>query len=145
MLINDYGYSDTQLERTYVHHPNGFERLAAETPAPLTMPCRYLVSYTWPVVPRRIEKKEDNITWYHKSKKADKPFIATLSHDKKWIAATFTRETGNLWSNPERSCHHADPAIHLKRGETKSLELKVFVIKGDLSQLLSLVNKEMRR
>ena len=101
------------------------------------LPCRYLVSYTWPVAAKRIEKDEDSITRYHKSKKTDKPFIATFSHDKKWIAATWTRETGNLWTNPERSCQHADPSIlSLQPGETKSLQLKTIIIKGGLDELL---------
>jgi hypothetical protein len=144
-------FSDTLLERTYVHHSNGFDLLASETPERLTMPiqkwlpCRYLVSYTWPVASRRIEKDADSITRYYKSQKADRPFIATLSHDKQWIAATFTRETGNLWTNPERSCQHADPAISLKSGETKTLELKTFIIKGNLSQLLKLIDKEKKQ
>jgi hypothetical protein len=138
-------FSDTLLERTYVHHSNGFDLLASETPERLTMPlqkwlpCRYLVSYTWPVAPVRIEKKEDSITRYNKSRRADKPFIATFSHDKKWIAATYTRETGNLWTNPERSCQHADPSISLKPGETKSMQLKTFIFKGTLDELLPLI------
>jgi hypothetical protein len=142
-------FSDTLLERTYVHHPNGFDLLASETPQRLSMPlqewlpCRYLVSYTWPVPARRVEKDEDDITRYYKSVKADLPFIATLSHDKKWIAATFTKETGNLWTNPERSCQHADPAIDLKSGETKTLELKTFIVEATLPQLLDRIKKEM--
>ncbi len=142
-------FSDTLLQRTYVHHPEGFDFMASETPDRLSMPlqkwlpCRYLVSYNWPVEIKRIEKKEDSITRYNKSRKADKPFIATLSHDKKWVAATYTKETGNLWTNPERSCQHADPAINLNAGETKSLELKTFIINGDLEKLLKLINKEM--
>lgn len=136
-------FSDTLLQRTYVHHPDGFELLASETPERLTMPlnkwlpCRYLVSYTWPVASKRIEKDEDSITRYYKSKKADKPFIATFSHDKKWLAATWTKETGNLWTNPERSCQHADPSISsLQPGETKILQLKTFIIKANLDELL---------
>ena len=144
-------FSDTFMRRTYVHHPDGFDLMASETPERLSMPlqkwlpCRYLVSYKWPIEIKRIEKREDLITRYNKSRKADKPFIATLSHDKKWIAATYTRETGNLWTNPERSCHHADPATNLDPGETKSLELKTFIIKGDLQRLLELINKEMNK
>ena len=142
-------FSDTLLQRTYVHHSNGFELLASETPERLTMPlqkwipCRYLVSYTWPVNPNRIEQDENSITRYNKSKKVDKPFMATLSHDGKWIAATFTKETGNLWNNPERSCQHADPAVDLKAGETKTLELRTFIIKDKLDKLLQLVNNRM--
>ncbi|GHM99488.1 hypothetical protein WSM22_09780 [Cytophagales bacterium WSM2-2] len=135
-------FSDNLLERTYVHHTDGFELIASETPERLTMnnwlPCRYLVSYTWPVAEKRVEK-DGNITRYYKSRKADLPVIATLSQDKKWVAATFTKETGNLWTNPERSCHHADPAIDLKSGETKTLELKTFIFEGDLSNLLALL------
>lgn len=144
-------FADTLLQRTYVHHADGFELLAAETPERLSMPmqkwlpCRYLVSYTWPVSPKRIEKDEDFITRYHKSRKVDKPFIATISRDKKWIAATYTKETGNLWTNPERSCHHADPAVNLYPGQTKSLELKTFIIKNELGSLLNMVNKEIKK
>lgn len=143
-------FSDTLLERTYVHHSNGFDLLASETPNRLTMPlkewipCRYLVSYKWPIYPKRVEKDEDSITRYHKSRKADQPFIATLSQDKDWVAATFTTETGNLWTNPERSCQHADPAILLKPNETKTLTLKTFLYKGNLKQLLTYVSAEKR-
>lgn len=141
-------FSDTLLQRTYVHHVSGFDLLASETPERLTMPlnkwlpCRYLVSYTWPVAPDRVRKNEDSITLYNKSQKVDKPFIATLSHDKKWIAATYTKETGNLWTNPERSCHHADPSVLLKPGESKSLQLKTFIFKGRLDDLLQYIDSQ---
>jgi len=141
-------FSDTLLQRTYVHHANGFELLASETPERLTMPlnkwipCRYLVSYTWPVPTERIQKDEDGITRYYKSKKIDEPFIATVSHDGKWIAATFTNETGNVWTNPERSCQHADPSIILQPGETKTLRLKTIFVKGTLDQVLRKVQQQ---
>lgn len=144
-------FADTLLERTYVHHPDGFDLLASETPQRLTMPlnkwlpCRYLVPYTWPVADKRIEKDEDGITRYHKSRKVDKPFIATLSHDRQWVAATFTAHTGNLWTNPERSCQHADPAIDLKPGETQTLALQTFIFKGTLNQVLQKVNRELKQ
>jgi hypothetical protein len=137
-------FSDTLLRRTYVHHPNGFELLASETPQRLTLPlnqwlpCRYLVSYTWPVPKQRTEKDEDGITRYYKSKKTDLPLIATLSHDKKWVAATCSTDPGNLWDNPERTCHHADPAIDLNKGEIKTISLKTFIYKGDLDKSISL-------
>lgn len=143
-------FSDTRLQRTYVHHADGFDLLASETPERLTMslqkwlPCRYLVSYSWPVYPKRLEKDEDGITRYHKSRKVDRPFIATLSHTKNWIAATYTKQTGNLWTNPERSCQHLDPSVSLNAGERKSVFLKTFVIRGDLQQLLQIVNREMK-
>jgi hypothetical protein len=145
-LFSDF--SDTRLERTYVHHANGFDLLGSETPERLILPmrkwlpCRYLVSYTWPVPLNRIEKDADSVTRYYKSRKADRPFIATVSHDGKWIAATCTSETGNLWTNPERSCQHADPSVSLKAGETKTLRLKTFIMKGSLEDLLRVVDKE---
>ena len=144
-------FSDTLLQRTYVHHTNGFDLLASETPARLSMPlskwlsCRYLVSYSWPVPTKLVQKDEDAITRYNKSRKADKPFIATVSHDKKWIAATYTSQTGNLWTNPERSCQHADPSVSLKAGDTKSLELKTFIFQGGLDQLLSHIDREVSK
>ena len=144
-------FSDTLLQRTYVHHTNGFDLLASETPGRLNMPlnkwlpCRYMVSYNWPVPAKLVQKDEDFITRYNKSRKADKPFIATISHDKKWIAATYTSQTGNLWTNPERSCHHADPSIFLKAGDTKSLELKTFIFQGALNELLSHIDKEVSK
>ena len=143
-------FSDTLLQRTYVHHSDGFDLMASETPERLTMPlqkwlpCRYLVSYTWPLASKHIGKDEDAITRYYKSRKADKPFIATLSHDKTWIAATYTKEAGNLWTNPERTCQHADASITLNAGQIKSIDLKTFIIKGSLEQLLKIVNDEMK-
>jgi hypothetical protein len=141
-------FSDTLLERTYVHHTEGFDLLASETPERLTMPlnkwlpCRYLVSYDWPVVNKRKEKDEDSITRYYKSKKADIPVIATLSHNNQWVAATFTTKTGNLWTNPERSCHHADPSAELNNYETQTLTLKTYIYKGSLEQVLDYMAKE---
>jgi hypothetical protein len=49
-------FHDVRLERTYVHHVDGFDLLASETPGRLTMPlnqwlpARYLASFTWPAV-----------------------------------------------------------------------------------------------
>jgi len=103
---------------SYVHHKNGFDLLASETPARLTMPLedwlpnRYRASYTWPVEPNRIEKKEEGVTWYNKSRPVDAPFLATQSTDGKWILATFSRDPGNVWGNPELTCQHADPETH---------------------------------
>ncbi len=144
-------FSDTLLERTYVHVNGGFDLMASETPERLTMPlqkwlpCRYLVSYTWPIPEKRVEKDEDSITRYNKSQKVDMPFIATLSHDKKWVAATFTPATGNLWTNPERSCQHADPEISLNLKETKTLKLTTFVYKGPLNMLFHYIEEDKKR
>lgn len=142
-------FADTLLARTYVHHPGGFELLASETPGRLTMPlnqwlpCRYLVSYEWPVPAKLVDKDESGITRYNNSRKVDKPFIAAVSQDRKWVAATYTAQTGNLWTNPGRTCHHADPSINLKPGETRSLSLGTFIVKGSLDNVLQKVDKQL--
>jgi hypothetical protein len=142
-------FRDVRLERTYVHRKEGVDLLASDMPARLTMPlnewlpCRYLDSYTWPVPPagKRVVKHGD-ITYYYASRPVDDPFVATVSQDGKWIAATFTRETGNVWTNPELTCQHADPETSLKARGTASLEGKTFVFMGTLEQFLEKIRKE---
>jgi hypothetical protein len=146
-MLSPY-FRDVRLERTYVHHKNGLDLLASETPARLTMPLkdwlpnRYRVSYTWPVEPNRVEKKEDGITWYNKSRQVDEPFLATKSTDGKWILATFSRDPGNLWSNPELTCQHADPQTPLRPGVKANLELKTLLIQGTLDDILAKVRHQ---
>ena len=133
-------FKDVRLERTYVHHNDGFDLLAAETPARLTMPlsrwlpARYLASYTWPVPSQLVERRSDGITYYCKSRAVDEPFIATQSTDRTWVVASFTRETGNVWSNPELTCQHADPQTALSPGQKVALEVKMLVLRGSLDE-----------
>ena len=60
-------FHDVRLERTYVHHADGFDLLASETPRRLTipldqwLPARYLASFTWPIPAQRIERRDDGI------------------------------------------------------------------------------------
>jgi len=129
-------FHDVRLERTYVHHADGFDLLASETPGRLKMPlkewlpARYLVSFTWPIPPHRVERRDDGITYYNKSRAVDAPFIATLSEDRKWVVASFTRDTGNVWSNPELTCQHVDPPAALAPGQQAILETKILVVRG---------------
>ncbi len=138
-------FHDVRLERTYVHHKEGFDLLASETPGRLTMPLnqwlpsRYLASFTWPVSPQRIEHREDGITYYNKSRAVDQPLIATLSMDRQWVIASFTRQTGNVWSNPELTCQHVDPQSSLLPGQQATLEVKILVLRGSLDQVLQKV------
>src|SRR5262249_56317490 len=94
-MVSPY-FRDVRLERTYVHHADGFELLAAETPNRMSIPLsewlpnRHRVPYTWPIDRERIAKQPDGIIWYNKSRQVDVPFIATKSTDGKWIMATFT-------------------------------------------------------
>jgi hypothetical protein len=138
-------FHDVRLERTYVHHQNGFDLLASETPARLTMPlqqwlpARYLASFTWPVPAQRIEHRGDSITYYNKSRAVDQPMVATLSTDRKWVVASFTRTSGNVWSNPELTCQHVDPQTSLAPGQKAQLEVKILVLRGTLDEALQKV------
>lgn len=135
-------FHDVRLERTYVHHAEGFDLLASETPRRLTdrldqwLPARYLVSFTWPIPAQRIEPR-DGIPHYHKSRAVDLPFIATVSTDKAWVIASFARTAGNVWSNPELTCQHVDPQTSLPPGQRATIELKMLVIRGSLDEALA--------
>jgi hypothetical protein len=135
-------FHDPRLERTYVHHADGFDLLASETPRRLTLPldqwlpARYLVSFTWPVPAQRIEHRDDGISYYNKSRAVDMAFIATVSTDKAWVIASFARAAGNVWSNPELTCQHVDPQTSLAPGQRATIDLKLLVMRGSLDDAL---------
>ena len=139
---------DARLERTYVHRKDGFGLLAAETPARLTMPldhwlpARYMDSYTWPVSAQRLEYRGDNIAYYNASQPVDLPVIATLSSDGRWVAASFTSTTGNVWSNPELTCQHVDPARPLPAKGKTAWDVKILIFRGGLDQVLDKVESQ---
>jgi hypothetical protein len=133
-------FHDVRLERTYVHHSDGFDLLASETPGRLTMPlsqwlpARYLVSYTSPVPQQRIERRDDGIRYYNKSRAVDFPFIATVSTDRTWVVASFTRQVGNVWSNPELTCQHVDPQTPLAASQQSATEIKILIMRDTFEQ-----------
>jgi len=135
-------FHDVRLERTYVHHADGFDLLASETPGRLTMPldrwlpARYLASFTWPVPAQRVEDR-DGIAYYNKSRAVDAPFIATLSRDRRWVVASFTRTTGNVWSNPELTCQHVDPPAMVSPGGEATVNTKILVVRGSLDDVFA--------
>lgn len=141
-------FHDVRLERTYVHHRDGFDLLASETPNRMTMPIdqwlpsRYLASFTWPVPSQRVERR-DGIMHYNKSRAVDAPFIATLSQDGRWVVASFTGNTGNVWSNPELTCQHVDPQAALLPGEEAILETKLLVVRGSLDEVFKIATQQM--
>lgn len=140
-------FHDVRLERTYVHHTDGFDLLASETPGRLTLPidqwlpARYLVSYTWPIPSQRVDHR-DGIAHYNKSRAVDTPFIATLSQDGRWVIASFTHNTGNVWSNPELTCQHVDPQAAPLPGEEVILETKILVVHGSLDDAFKIAMKQ---
>jgi len=141
-------FHDVRLERTYVHHKEGFDLLASETPSRLTMllndwlPSRYLVSFTWPIPTQRVEHREDGITYYNKSRAVYEPMISTISSDHRWIVASFSQTTGNVWSNPELTCQHVDPIRSLAPGQKAEMEVKMLLLRGSLDDVLSKVREE---
>ncbi|MEI9920930.1 MAG: hypothetical protein WDO14_19365 [Bacteroidota bacterium] len=140
-------FHDVRLERTYVHHKDGFDLLASETPKRLTMPldqwlpARYLDSYTWPI-PKQLEERRDGIMHYNKSRAVDAPFIATISQDGKWVVASFTHNTGNVWSNPELTCQHVDPSAAPAPNETAILETKILIVQGSLDDVFKMATQQ---
>lgn len=141
---------DPRLERTYVHHQDGFDLIASETPSRLTapldqwLPSRYLVSFTWPVPTQRAERRSDGITYYNKSRAVDEPFIATLSADSKWLVASFAREVGNVWTNPALTCQHVDPQTPLAPRKRTILERKMLIFRGSLDDALQRARRQRK-
>jgi hypothetical protein len=145
-------FRDVRLERTYVHRSGHFELLAQETRGRLTMPLdqwlprRYLDSYTWPVpsAAKRVVR-DQGIIYYNASRPVDVPMTATVSQDGKWVAATCSLDAGNVWTNPELTCQHADPEVHLKPKGSASWETKTFIFRGSLAQAFEKVKQQRLR
>jgi hypothetical protein len=141
---------DLRLERTFVHHADGFDLLAAETPSRVSipldewLPVRYLASYRWPVPPRRTHRRPDGVTYIYKSRPVDEPFIATRSTDGAWVVASFARDAGNVWSNPALTCQHVHQQAELGVGQLAVLEFKMLVVRASLDSALSLAREQRR-
>ena len=133
---------DVRLERTFVHTPKGFDLLASDFPQRSTMPLDrwlpacVLASCTWPVAPQRTEVR-DQITYYNRSTRVDEPLLATVSTNGRWVAASFTRNAGNVWSNPELTCQHVDPQIALPAHGKVTIEVKLLLFRGTLADAQS--------
>lgn len=144
LLVMLPGHSEPDVEILFPEHVTVRKHGASDVEhlylfRPLTMPARYLASYTWPVPPKLVERRSDGITYYNKSRKVDEALIATLSTDRKWIFASFTRETGNVWSNPELTCQHVDPQAPLPPRGTAAMEVRLLIFRGSLDDLQSKV------
>jgi hypothetical protein len=141
-------FHDVRLERTYVHHVDGFDLLASGVPGRLTLPldrwlpARVLASFTWPVAPQGVEQRGDGITYYHKARAVDVPLIVTRSTDGEWFVASFARAPGNIWSNPELTCQHVDPQAPLLPQQRIVLEVKMLVMRGSLDDALRVATRQ---
>jgi hypothetical protein len=131
-------FTDTFLERTYVHLPAGLDLIAADTPARTAqnaeewLPCRYIarVGRNAPAQPYRVEK-QDGITRHFKSQAADIAFLATESTPPGWTIATAARDCDSVFTNPARTCHHTDPVARNITNGQATLALKVYALKTD--------------
>jgi hypothetical protein len=52
------------------------------------------------------------------------------------VAASFSRDPGNVWSNPELTCQHVDPQVTLPKGQTAFYEVKILLFRGTLEDAL---------
>lgn len=130
-------FTDVFLERTYVHHSGGLQLIASETPERLQknaeewLPCRYIarVGKDLPQTRYKVEKL-DGVTRFFSSRAADTPFLATESQPSGWTAATVGNNCDSVFTNPARTCHHADPRLHNVTGGLAKVNLKVYFIRG---------------
>lgn len=141
-------FHDVRLERTYVHEPGGFVLLASDMPERVTMPLnkwlpnRYRISYSLSVEKARAQKQPDGITFFNAERRADEPVLATISTDGQWIMATFSRKPGNLWTNPDLTCQHADPEIPLPHRSKGIAEEKILLFRGTLDDVFRDVEEQ---
>ncbi len=105
-------------------------------------PARYHASYTVPVPAQRVQHRDDGINYYYKSRFVDVPMIATLSADRQWIAASFARDPGNVWTNPELTCQHVDPEVPLPHDGRAAYDVKILIFRGSLDDALKKVRSQ---
>jgi len=81
------------------------------------------------------------VTRYFKSRAADTAFIATESNPSGWTAATHALDCYSVFTNPARTCHHADPRVQLFIKDKARVAVKVYVIKGTAKDAWAVVEK----
>ena len=93
------------------------------------LPARYLDAFTRPVRAKLVERKSGGITYYDNPIPVDEPVVATLSEDRKWVIASFSHATGDVWSNPELTCQHVDETSTLGPDGQTTLEIKILIFR----------------
>ena len=58
------------------------------------------------------------------------------------MVASFTRNTGNVWSNPELTCQHVDPQAALAADQEATLETKLLVVRGSLDDVFKMAMQQ---
>lgn len=142
-------FTDVFLERTLVHDESGLKLIATETPERLTknaeewLPCRYICRVGGGTTAYRVEKL-DGVTRYFRSRPADAPFIATGSDPAGWTACTFSQNADSVFTNPARTCHHADPISLSVSDGRASHGVNVLMVHGSPSDAWNRVAKELK-
>ena len=151
IVCPQFGYdpplADRRLERTWVHHAEGFELLAVDFPERLTEPLQDWVQsrvHAYRRPPAGLLPAQKNVApefqrgfWmqYNNLRPIDDPVIATTSTDGQWVAATYSPLAGHVWSNPDWTCQHSDVAASLPAGGKAVTEVKFFLFRGTLKDL----------
>ena len=68
----------------------------------------------------------------HAWRRGDAPFIATVSSPNGWVAATHALNADSVWTNPARTCQHADPSAPLPPRSRATLRLKLHLLRGGI-------------
>jgi hypothetical protein len=144
-------FTDVFLERTYAHHADGLDLLASETPERLAknaeewLPCRYIVRCDPDAVPpaKRVERQPDGITIYRKLRLPTLPFWLPNPAPKGWVAATHSLSSPDVWTNPARTCHHADSGVSLSAQGRAELSLKLYLLRGGVKGAWSRVGERL--
>ena len=59
------------------------------------------------------------------------------------MAATFSRHAGNVWSNPELTCQHADEEAPLPHDGKVETDEKILIFKGSLEDALRKMEQQL--
>ncbi|MBS1874112.1 MAG: hypothetical protein JSU00_12925 [Acidobacteria bacterium] len=142
-------FTDVFLERTFVHDELGLQPIAVATPERLAenaeewLPCRYISNVGGRATPYKVEKL-DGVTRYFRPRPADAPFIATASDPAGWTACTFSPTANSVFTNPARTCHHADPISLSVQDGRASHGVTMLILRGSVADAWKRVSSELR-
>jgi hypothetical protein len=142
-------FTDVFLQRTFVHDELGLQPIATDTPERLTknaeewLPCRYISRVGGGTASYKVEKL-DGVTRYFRSRPASAPFIATESDPAGWTACTFSRNADSVFTNPARTCQHADPTSLSVRDGRTSQGVNVLMVRGTPLDAWKRVAKQLK-
>lgn len=81
---------------------------------------------------------------HFKSRDAYNVFLATESQPAGWNAVTHALNCESVFTNPSRTCHHADLVQVAIPGDRALLRLKVYMLRGTAKDVWNLVSDRER-